>query len=62
MLSEGKISFKTCPRQVRIPASYLARLSEVSYSTDSEPKSLEEAIDHWLLCEILNGIGQHSIL
>lgn len=63
MLAEGKICFKTCSRQVRIPASYFARLSETAYEGRSnEPKSIEEAVHHWLLCEILNGIGQHSIL
>ena len=63
MLAEGKIAFKTCSRHVRIPASYFARLSQISYEDRSEePKSLEDAVHHWLLCETLNAIGQHSIL
>lgn len=62
MLKEGKISFKTCSRQVRIPASHFATLSLQVYDPSLEPSSLENAVHHWLLVEILNAIGNHSIL
>lgn len=63
MISEGKIAFKTCTHLVYIPASYLRSLSLIDYSeVVAGHKSLEDAIDYWFLTEILNAIGQHSIL
>ncbi|KAF8882082.1 hypothetical protein BD779DRAFT_1473054 [Infundibulicybe gibba] len=60
MLREGKISFRTCFRQARIPLSYIVHLSRVS-SPARSPNQFRTAVDHWLLCETLNAIGSHSI-
>ena len=63
MISQGKIAFKTCTHMVYIPASYLRSLSLMDYGEEvGDHKSLEDAVDYWLLTEILNTIGQHSIL
>jgi hypothetical protein len=63
MLAHGKISFRTCLRQVRFPASYFAILSGLNYGTlHPELTSLDKAIEHWILVELLNAIGGHSIL
>ncbi|KAF8883865.1 hypothetical protein BD779DRAFT_1472363 [Infundibulicybe gibba] len=59
MLREGKISFKTCFRQARIPLSYIVHLARVSSPAHS-PNQFRTAVDHWLLCETLNAIGSHS--
>jgi hypothetical protein len=61
MLREGKVCFRTCFQRVLIPASYVIMLATKAYSTTNEPRSFREAFDHWLLCEILNAIGNHTI-
>jgi len=58
MIAEGKLCFCTCPKEVRIPAPYLQKLA--AGAVDAE--AFQKVFDHWLLCEILNGIGGHSIL
>lgn len=62
MLAEGKICFRTCFHQARIPISHLDTLTQASYSLDKEPHSVRDAIDHWLLCELLVAIGGHTIV
>ena len=63
MLAEGKISFRTCTRSVKLPGSHILRLARRAYSLSSEePKTFAQAFDHWFLCEILAGIGGHSML
>jgi hypothetical protein len=61
MIPQGKFSFRTCFRQAFIPASYLLNLTRQSYSGDSEPKTLQDAVNHWLLIEILGAIGGHTV-
>ncbi|KAJ7748253.1 hypothetical protein B0H14DRAFT_2252150, partial [Mycena olivaceomarginata] len=62
----GLISFRTCFRVARIPLVYLVDLCSRTYpardheGNDTEPFTLQQAIDHWLLVEILAGIGGHS--
>ncbi|KAF8220309.1 hypothetical protein L208DRAFT_1334555, partial [Tricholoma matsutake] len=62
MLANGKICFKTCLKEARVPLSWLVKLAGISYSTNMEPSSFSAAVHHWLLCECLNEIGSHSIL
>jgi hypothetical protein len=61
MAHNGKIGFRTCTQTVLIPTSYIIRLASTLYSASTEPHSFSDAIDHWLLCEILNAIGNHTI-
>jgi hypothetical protein len=62
MMNEGKICFKTCFSQVKVPMPYIEKLARATYALDIEPTSFQAAFDHWLLCEFLNAIGTHSIL
>lgn len=62
MMQEGKISFRTCFGEARVPASYLVRLGEKEYQAESEPASLKAALHHWLLVECINAIGGHSMM
>ena len=63
MLAAGKISFRTCPRTVKMPGSYILKLARYAYpSSSGEPQTFAQAFDHWFLCEILSGIGGHSML
>ncbi|KAF8164427.1 hypothetical protein BJ912DRAFT_863835, partial [Pholiota molesta] len=62
MMNEGKICFKTCFSQVKVPVPYIEMLARGIYTHDIEPTSFQAAFDHWLLCEFLNAIGTHSIL
>ncbi|KAF8143065.1 hypothetical protein K438DRAFT_1784082 [Mycena galopus ATCC 62051] len=64
----GIICFQSCFRTIRIPILYLAELSKQSYpakddeGNDTEPFSLQQAIDNWFLIQTLTGIGEHSLL
>jgi hypothetical protein len=62
MLENGKVCFRTCFKEARLPLSWVVKLARLSYAGNSEPSSFSTAIDHWLLCECLNAIGSHSIL
>lgn len=62
MLANGKICFRTCFKEARLPLSWLIRLAHFPYAEDAEPPSFLAAVEHWLLCECLNAIGSHSIL
>ena len=62
MLASGKICFRTCLKEARLPLSWLVKLAGHQYSGDAEPSSFHAAVHHWLLCECLNAIGSHSIL
>ncbi|KDQ49089.1 hypothetical protein JAAARDRAFT_143923 [Jaapia argillacea MUCL 33604] len=61
MIAHGKICFKTCSKQARIPATHITRLAQVQYDGSTEPKRFRDAFDHWLLTEILTAIGAYSI-
>jgi hypothetical protein len=61
MIREGKINFKTCFSKALIPASYFIYLARQSSSDTSGPSTFRDAVDHWLLCEILNAIGNHTM-
>jgi hypothetical protein len=64
MMGQGRISFRTCSCTARFPAKYITGLAQASYPPvlGEEPASFDDAFDHWLLCELLNAIGGHSIL
>ncbi|KAK7439179.1 hypothetical protein VKT23_017669 [Stygiomarasmius scandens] len=59
LLDEGKISLRTCSGAVRIPATYMKKLVE-ECKTKNEPYL--PRLHHWLLCELLNRIGKHSMM
>ena len=61
MANMGTLSFRTCFRTVRFPASYLVQLATAHYSPGSEPASFIDAYHSWLLIEILSSIGNHSM-
>ncbi|KAJ3964002.1 hypothetical protein EV361DRAFT_956396 [Lentinula raphanica] len=61
LLSHGTIGFKTCTRDMYVPASHLLKLLQNPYDGVSEPRNAKESIFHWLLYEILNGIGNYNV-
>ncbi|KAJ4484333.1 hypothetical protein C8J55DRAFT_488254 [Lentinula edodes] len=61
-LRHGTCSFRTCLREMRIPASYLIRLLNANYSPQSEPATAYQAIHNWLLLQILEAIGDYTII
>ncbi|KAF8057836.1 hypothetical protein FPV67DRAFT_1429869 [Lyophyllum atratum] len=62
MVSQGKISFRTCLRTARLPGSHILKLVRADYPDPENPEieTFQKAFDHWFLCEILNVIGRHS--
>lgn len=64
MASMGTLSFRTCFRAVRFPASYLVQLATAHYTgiPGSEPASFIDAYHSWFLIEILSAIGNHSMV
>ncbi|KAJ7166343.1 hypothetical protein C8R43DRAFT_1162799 [Mycena crocata] len=67
-MANGTIAFASCFRTARIPLTYLIGLHRASYPTldqqgqPTEPLTLQSAIDHWLLMQIVGAIGDLSIL
>jgi hypothetical protein len=63
MANMGTLSFRTCFRSVRFPASYFVQLATAQYTGNptSEPASFIDAYHSWLLIEILGSIGNHSM-
>ncbi|KAJ7231678.1 hypothetical protein B0H12DRAFT_207248 [Mycena haematopus] len=67
-MKRGVISFRTCFRTAHIPVVPLVDICSQTYPTRDgdgnpvEPFTLQQAIDNWLLLQILGGIGRHSIL
>lgn len=64
LASEGKITFKTCAKQAKVPVAFIDKLIQQPYPTNSTPPflSFEQAFDHWLLSELISCIGAHTIL
>ncbi|KAJ6487355.1 hypothetical protein DFH09DRAFT_1456837 [Mycena vulgaris] len=56
-MAQGLISFHTCSRFARIPMSKLINLHNTTYPTQDDT-SFEDAVDGWLLLQILNAIGK----
>ncbi|KAJ3926509.1 MAG: hypothetical protein NXY57DRAFT_966457 [Lentinula lateritia] len=61
-LLHGTCSFRTCLRKMHIPASYLIKLLKADYSPHSEPATAYQAIHNWLLLQILEAIGDYTII
>ena len=62
MASDGKVSYEMCFQTVWISISYILKLAEASYPDPSgKPRKFLEAVHHWLLCEVLNTVGSHTI-
>lgn len=67
-MASGTIAFRSCFRSARIPLSYLVRLHRTSYPAldehgqPTEPFTLQDAIDDWLLMQITSSIGDLSML
>ncbi|KAF8155360.1 hypothetical protein K438DRAFT_356827 [Mycena galopus ATCC 62051] len=59
--SFGTVCFRSCGRSMRYPIEHLFTLARASYGGPSEPASLQEAIDYWLLVECLQIIGRYSM-
>ena len=65
MLTNGKISFRTCMSYVRLHASYIIALTNRachSTSNSGGPSTFREAFNFWFLTEILSAIGGHNML
>ena len=63
MAQQGKICFKTCMQHVLIPASFMVHLTQMAYALNgTEPNSFHVVVEHWLLCETLDAIGNHIIV
>ncbi|KAF7367181.1 hypothetical protein MSAN_00978000 [Mycena sanguinolenta] len=68
LMKMGTVSFRSCFREARIPVLHLIDLCSQSYpardvaGNPTEPHTLKQAIESWLLIEILGNIGNHTIL
>jgi hypothetical protein len=63
MIHQGKVAFKTCFHLVLIPASYVLHLANQAYpTTGPNPTCFHDAFNHWILCETLNAIGNHTVV
>ena len=60
MIAQGKISYATCHRTARIPASFIIGLTREDYSSRQEPSNARDAIDNWLFNELIDAIGNHT--
>ncbi|KAJ8094089.1 hypothetical protein PM082_023297 [Marasmius tenuissimus] len=64
-LNAGVCKFRTCVREIRIPASFLIHLLSIDYGSGDDNSSglkVEEAVHHWLLVAILDNIGQNNLV
>ncbi|KAF8146617.1 hypothetical protein K438DRAFT_1990415 [Mycena galopus ATCC 62051] len=67
-MANGTIVFRSCVRSARIPRPFLIGLHRASYPVlddsgmPTPPLTLQDAIDDWLLTEILGSIRDFSIL
>ncbi|KAJ7238330.1 hypothetical protein B0H12DRAFT_97670 [Mycena haematopus] len=67
-MAGGTIVFRSCHRSAHIPLPYLVELHQSSYPTidehgqPTEPLTLQDAIDDWLLTQIITAISDLTIL
>ncbi|KAI0311373.1 hypothetical protein OF83DRAFT_1087743 [Amylostereum chailletii] len=61
MRRQGTISFRMCFSTARIPAEYVISLAAEVYAGGREPRTFEDAFDHWMLTQILTSIGGHTM-
>ena len=64
LMSQGVISFKTCSRNVQVPAPYIVYLAGQQYppGQGTEPRDFTQAFENWVLCQILTATGSHTTL
>ena len=63
LASRGKITFRTYFQKALLPLSYVLTLASAAYpAPGGEPKTFRDAVDHWLMIESLNDIGNHFML
>ncbi|KAJ7662789.1 hypothetical protein DFH06DRAFT_1397028 [Mycena polygramma] len=66
--SKHTIAFRSCLQSGRIPLSYLIQLHHASYPAldasgqPTEPLTLQDAIDEWLLRELVGAVGDLSFV
>ncbi|KAK7025633.1 hypothetical protein R3P38DRAFT_2529661 [Favolaschia claudopus] len=67
-MAEGTIAFRSCLRSAWLPLSHLVKLHAASYPARDEqgnavePLTLEDALDDWLLTQIVTAIGDLTVL
>ena len=62
LAAQGKIRFATCEQSVTIPVSFLVHLLKADYNESKESTSCTDAINNWLLLELLNAVRGHTLL
>ncbi len=62
MTKHGMLSFRICVQEMRLPSEYLAKLLKNPSETLEKECSRSEALDFWLLSQLLMAIGGHSML
>ena len=60
LASQGTLSYCTCFHCILIPASYILTLVNNEYNLQTELPTFSNAVDHWLLVQILSVIGFHT--
>lgn len=58
--AKGICAFKTCLKEMYIPASYLLKLLRAQYNPQSEPANATVAIHDWLLRQIWESVGGYT--
>ncbi|KAK6988071.1 hypothetical protein R3P38DRAFT_3445569 [Favolaschia claudopus] len=67
-MAEGTIAFRSCLRSAWLPLSHLVKLHAASYPARDEqgnavePLTLEDALDDWMLTQIVTAIGDLTVL
>ncbi|KAK7015821.1 hypothetical protein R3P38DRAFT_2786739 [Favolaschia claudopus] len=67
-MAEGTIAFRSCLRSAWIPLSHLVKLHLATYPARDEhgnavePLTLEDALDDWMLTQIVTAIGDLTVL
>lgn len=67
-MMQGTVSFRTCTRQVYIPAPYVAHLARQQYPSGEGagegggPQNFVQAFEHWLFSQVVLAIGAHTII
>nr|GAT53548.1 predicted protein [Mycena chlorophos] len=59
IMQAGKVAVRSCFHEVKIPIPHLDQLLEATYPV-GDLATLQDAIDNWLLVELLELAGRHS--
>ncbi len=62
MVDHGKLSFRTCAAEVRLPCEFLVRLLRNPFSIYHTTATRKQALHHWLLTELLTAVGGHTMI